>query len=530
MNSHRSWSDFRCFCVIVLIALAMAIGAVAQPAPSAKNIVLIVADDLDVASLNTMISAGMMPKLQHYIISRGASFTEAFVSDARGCPSRFSLLRGQYFHNFRPSDGRCGVAVVEDGSTLATWLRTAGYRTALIGRYNDGYGYTDINRDGVVDGKDATYVPPGWENWQAFVFPAGPGWTPPAVTAWWENANMYNYSVNDNGVIVRYGSAESAYQTDVLANRAADYISQQAGGNKPFFLLLAGTAPHVEVFPDVTTVDEYQDAWRWDIRPAVRHTSTTPFPLPTPVSFNEADVSDKPAWMQAKPQLTSTDITNLTKQYQHRLASLRAVDDMIGKVGLALETAGQLSNTVLIFTSDNGWLMGQHRLAAKMLGYEESIRVPLYISLADGPKTIQAMVTQLDITATIAGLAGVQPGLQVDGVSLVPLIQQPAQPWRKRLLIESWAPRSDVALGPFDVPAFLAVRTSPEAPNVPSQLYLLSIDRFVEFYDLPSDPAELTNLGADPSPGRAKQRGVHSSWMNLLRTCNAGSCQAYEFQ
>jgi arylsulfatase A-like enzyme len=494
-------------------------------AETRPNIVLIMTDDLDTGSIQTMIDAGMMPNLQQYVIERGATFSQSFAVNGHGCPSRQTLFQGRYAHNSGSGPGVCSVENFDDSSTLATWLRTAGYRTALVGRYLDGYGYMDINRDGTVNLDDARYIPPGWDNWQAIVFSGIP---PKTAVQWYENANMYNYNMNDHGQLIDYGTGPAVYQTDVIANRAVNYISGAASGSTPFFLMVAGTAPHVETSPDPRTINEYQDAWRWDIRPAQRHLNSVAFQLPRPPSFNESndDIGDKPLWVQALPLLTGQDISNLTQQYRNRLASLRAVDDLVGGLCRALTDAGEFENTVILITSDNGWHYGQHRLSHKRTAYEEAIRVPLFIS-SGGKKTVAALVTNVDLAPTIVDLAGIGQGRRMDGVSFLPLLKQPDLPWRKRFLLEN---DSLNPMGVFAVPPYSGIRTGPNALQTPNECYVMYTNGEVEFYDLAIDPYAQTSLHADPSPLRIQQRAILNQQLSSLKNCKLGSCQALEFQ
>jgi arylsulfatase A-like enzyme len=392
----------------------------------------------------------------------------------------------------------------------------------------DGYGYTDVNRDGVINHSDAIHVPPGWDDWQAFVLPFPMLGRGGQVSVWWDNPNQYNYWVSDNGIVVPYGSDPEDYQTDVLAARAENYIGRSVGfGDSPFFLVVAPGAPHVECFPDQGTTDEYTDAWRWDVRSAPRHAGSVSLPLPASPNFNELDVTDKPAWIQEKALLTTQDISYLTRQYQDRLASLRAVDDLVGRLASALHAVGKYESTVLIFTSDNGWFYGEHRLSSKNTPHEESIRVPLYISLK-GPATEPALVTNIDLAPTIAALAQARPSRAVDGVSLTPLLAKPGQRWRSRALIESSACGDGTE--PFAVPDYAAVRTGSTTVNVPNQLYVSYLDGAKEFYDMAVDTHQTMSLHNDLSPDRQQQRQIHEGWLAKLRTCGNGSCQKLEFK
>lgn len=531
---------------LMLMALALcgltfgARPSVVVRAQTKPNIVFILTDDLDVGSLTTMLAAGLMPNLQQYVVGPGLTFSNSFISNGHGCPSRGTFYNGLYYHNWHAIDDNCSVASFTDTNTLAVWLHNAGYQTALIGRYLDGYGYTDINHDGVVNMQDVRYVPPGWDNWQAFVFPYYDSDYPPSTFPYpYENANMYKYRINDNGTVVSYGKSAQDYQVDVIAQRAANYIIGARGAAAPLFMLVAPTAPHVEVDQELgapsSPLASQQDSpalsyhafWKADIRPAPRYVGSVTFSVPRPPSFNEADVSDKPLWVQEKPLLDSTDITNLTRQYQDRLASLRAVDDLVGTVAQALAATGRLQNTTFLFSSDNGWFYAQHRLSGKLAAYEEAARVPLYISGPgiSGPLTTTAQVTNVDWAPSIAQLAGTTPGAPVDGVSFVPLLTQPDQPWRNRYLLDNVA--SNVSI--FSVPTYDAVRAAPSAAETPNETYVRYADGEGEFYDDTADPYQLSNLWLDSSSIRVQQRKILNQQLAELKSCGGGSCQTLEF-
>ena len=267
-------------------------------------------------------------------------------------------------------------------------------------------------------------------------------------------------------------------------------------------------APHVELcgnipFEWASGNISFSDMWKLTIRPADRHSDTSILPSLDDVmaaSFNEEDFDDKPRWMSDKaspkyrPLLTEEDIDALRKQYKDRLASLRAVDDLIGRVVAELVDVGELDNTVIIFTSDNGMLSGEHRLTQKKFAYEESIRVPLVIATPwlSGPQTINAMALNNDLAPTIADLAGasIPTSFEVDGRSLVALLntQEQAAWQRKRFLVEHWETR-DSTLG---IPTYYAVRDK-------RYLYVHWLDKFKsrEFYpglDTPSGADQLYNF------------------------------------
>jgi arylsulfatase A-like enzyme len=491
------------------------VGVAAVPSAAARpNVVVVMADDLDSRSYGRLLRLGLLPSVETALVERGVTFRNSFVTNPLCCPSRATFLTGQYSHNNRvlsnaPPNG--GVLRLDDRSTLATWLRAAGYRTSMVGKYLNYYGLADMTRDGATDVRDALYVPPGWDDWQALVDPS--------------TYLMYQYTINDNGRLVTYGDAPADYQTDVLAARAARFIdASEAADGVPFFLAVFTSAPHNELWPTIPA-DTYQDLWPWSIRPAPRHAGSVTLDLPPTPSFNEADLGDKPPWLRAHPLLTAEDVAYARRKYQDRLAATRAVDDLVGTVVQALVRNDELQTTVLVFTSDNGYLIGEHRLPEKLYAYEESIRVPLVVAVPGGPAgNAGQLVLNNDLAPTIAEMAGATPALAVDGRSFLPLLDDPArEPWRKRFLVEHWAVDSD-PMGLHDAPDYAAVRT-------PSLTYVEYDDGVGsrEFYDSAVDPFQLTSLHADTSPTRVYQMSVLAGWLATLRACGRGTCQGVEF-
>jgi N-acetylglucosamine-6-sulfatase len=259
----------------LILALAMLLAApitaamqeaspAASPAvtPSAErpNVVLIVTDDLDARSVEAM------PAVRSLLHEQGVRFTNAFASTPLCCPARVSILRGQYVHNHGvlSNGGPYGGFTTfrrrgGEDSTVATWLQAAGYRTALLGKYLNGY----------PEEADPTYVPPGWDEWYAFA-----GGT----------SGFYaDYELNENGRLVPYGSAPGDYSTDVLSAKATEFIERTTTADQPFFLYLAPYAPHAPRLPAPRHADTFADVQ-----------------VPRSPAFNEADVSDKPGWVGSR--------------------------------------------------------------------------------------------------------------------------------------------------------------------------------------------------------------------------------------
>lgn len=502
---------------VYLLALLLAISS-SSVVSAQPNLVVVLADDLDAQSLTTALANGLMPNLNQYIVGKGLTFTESFVTDAICCPSRATLLTGRYSHNHGVRSNIAptgGVGLFADSSTLATWLQGGGYFTSYIGKYLNGYGGVDVTGDGLVTADDLKYIPPGWNDWRVLL-----GQT---------TYHMWNYSLNLNGVIVRYGETEAEYQTDVLADQAINAMVRHhnVAPTKPLFLLVAPVAPHVEKGLGVV-VNSYDDFWKFTIRPAPRHAGSVTLALPQPPSFNELDMTDKPAWVQGLPYMTPTDIAVLETQYRNRLESLRAVDDLIGRVVGALAAYGMLPNTALVFTSDNGYMLGEHRTAQKESAYEESIRVPLFVrtpATVTIPSSSAALVLNTDLAPTMLELAGVTPGMPPDGTSFVPLLTAPSSVWRRRFIIE----HVGSAGATTRPPTYDAIRTSVAVSPAPKMLYVEYADGTVEFYALQLDPYERTSLHDDQTLLRVQQRALLSSWLGQLRACVGAGCHTLEF-
>ncbi len=482
----------------------------ADPRP---NVVVILTDDLDVGLLQTMFDLDLAPNIEQYMVREGTSFKNSFVANSLCCPSRATMLTGQYSHNngvfgAGPLEEHGGVDALDDVSTLATWLHASGYRTGHVGKYLNGYG---TRLDDTTPSFQQDYVPPGWDHWQALIGTS--------------TYRMFNYNINESrdGVqrFVRYkDEIPENYQTTVLTHRAVSFIedAQQRGG--PFYLQVMTLAPHAEVN------SEHDERWDFSIRHDPQDDIDKPDQLAMIRSVTPPFLDD-PSWdfiTQESPSyvrkfaLTEQDIGNLTRFYRERLAAMLAVDDMVGDVVQTLSDRGILDNTVIVFTSDNGWAWGQHRLVGKQLAYDEAIRVPLYIRMPTRVRrTVSRMVVNADLAPTIAELTGTPPDLWIDGRSLVPFLTDdaPVVPWRRRLLVEHWAQTSHI-------PSYAALRTR----------RFLYVDYFDsapaagELYDLEVDPFELTNLHAVPEYQNVVR--TLAGQLAAMRGCALGSCQQIE--
>jgi N-acetylglucosamine-6-sulfatase len=437
--------------------------------PAAQpNIVFIMTDDQDVGTLQ------YMPRLQELLVGQGTTFENAFVTSSLCGPSQLTSLTGQYtvnhgvLNNLYPSGGFFKFqdlstdgdpATQGDESTLATWLDDAGYNTARIGKYVVSYPI------------DSTYIPPGWDEW--------------FHTGSFGGARYFDYAVNDNGQLVQYGSAPEDYVTDVLTAEALDFIDRaEANDAQPFFLTFTPGAPHGDRARNGPPV------------PAPRHADMfAGAQAPRTPSFNEADISDKPPPVGTAPLLTAAQIAAIDSEYQKRLEALQAVDEGVGRIVEALAARGELDDTYLVYTSDNGYHLGQHRFpGSKFQVYEEDIRVPLLIR---GPG-VEAGVTRdqlavnIDLAPTMARWAGAAPDRVMDGQSLTPLLGEGGEDrnWRKDFLVEKYNHLPPDQNG--DV--IKALRTEHE-------VYVEYASGPRELYDLRTDPYQLQNVYATADPG-----------------------------
>jgi len=447
------------------------------------NIVFIVTDDLDVESTS------YMPKLQAFVAKVGVSFGNSFASNPVCCPSRVAMLRGQYSHNSQIwTNGRGNNSCFDDfrtagheASTVATWLKAAGYRTSLVGKYLNRYPTT---RSGTVI---ESYIPPGWDDW--FV----------VFNADFNSDSYFEYMANDNGRRMTFGRSDTDYETDVVAARATAFLRTNAG-QAPLFLWVATTAPHA---PN---------------EPARRHLyAHADKRAPRSPNFNEGDLGDKPRWYRDNlPLLTANDVTDLDGTYKRRVETLQAVDDLIERLLLALDAAGQLGNTYLFFTSDNGYMSGNHRFpSGKDAPYEESIRVPLFVRGPGVPAgvTLPHDVSNVDLAPTLAELGQAQAPPFVDGRSLAPLLTAtptPLSSWRQDLLLEH------EPADPNGLPSWFALRT-------PREKYVdYPANAEEEYYDLVNDPFENDSRHRQLDAAR---RAQFRSRIAQLRNCAGATCR-----
>jgi N-acetylglucosamine-6-sulfatase len=480
--------------VVVLVGAVMSAAAFAgaganaqgtsSAASSRPNILLVLTDDL---AWNLV---KYMPHVQQ-MRRQGVTFGRYFVTDSLCCPSRSSIFTGRFPHDtgvFTNGGADGGFNVFhsrgEEASTFAARLQSGGYLTGMMGKYLNGY------RPGAkVDGK-AAYIPPGWNEWDV----AGNGYP------------EFNYTLNENGTLVRYRNAPSDYLTDVLATKGAAFVDRAAAQHKPFLLEIATFAPHGPYTPAPRDANDFPG-----------------LVAPRSPAFDEADISDKPPWLANHPVLTPAQLSNIDTSFRKRAQAVEAVDDLLAKLQSQLARNGQLANTYIVFSSDNGYHMGDHRLTpGKQTAFETDIRVPLIVT---GPKvphgvTRNQLTSNIDLYPTFVRIGKKSVPPSVDGRSLLPLLaKKPPKVWRNAVLVEHHGPNTN----PSDPDRPAAGSGNPvtyEAIRTPTSTYVEYVTGDHEYYDLAKDPYELANRASTLST--AEQQRLHSTLV-ALQSCHSGA-------
>ncbi|MDP9866075.1 arylsulfatase A-like enzyme [Streptosporangium brasiliense] len=361
-------------------------------------------------------------------------------------------------------------------STLGTWMKSAGYRTGLMGKYLNHY------PGGVAA---PTYVPPGWDDWAV------------PVTRLYDE---YDYTLNENGLLTAHGSAPEDYLTDVLSQKAGAFVSRQ--GTEPFFLYLAPVAPHNPANYAPRHADAFAGAT-----------------APRPPSFDQPDVSAEPRWLSSRPRFSARAIEGIDERYRRRMRAMLGVDDMVGALIGTLRATGKLDDTYIFFGSDNGFHLGQHRLAhGKTTPFEESIKVPL---VARGPGiqaggAIGELCANVDLAPTFAELGGAQLPDFAEGRSMVPLLRgRTPAPWRQNVLLEFYRPTSQASARQTPVPAYQGMRTA-------RNTFVRYSTGEYQLYDLVKDPYQLHNLAAKVPPSVITQ---FDRQLDALTACSGANCR-----
>jgi N-acetylglucosamine-6-sulfatase len=427
-----------------LVAASFPLARAASPAlPSRPNIVFILTDDQRWDEMQ------YMPIVQSQLRANGVTFSNGFVSNPLCCPARATILTGRYSgHNGVWSNRQKDFGgwptfrdLGDENHTIATVLHSAGYHTGLIGKYMNEY-------------DDPSWVPVGWDTWDALT-----------------KLDYYGPTESVQGSEVTFPDYQ--YQTDVIGQQAVNFIHDAPDG-QPLFLYWAPHAPHLPSTPlasDKGSLASSLHPWR-------------------PPSYNEASVSDKPWYIQREPLWPTSKQQHWDQVREDMYESLIDVDRWIGNILNALQSEGRLSNTLLVFTSDNGFMLGEHRRTGKVVPYEESIRVPWVVrwDAAGFPErggSDSHLMLNTDFATTFAHVAGTSMG-DTDGLDFAALAASPSSSWRTNFLIEHGGTTNGHGATGL---TYCGVRTQ-------NYTYAQYWNGFEELYDLNRDPGELTNVAS----------------------------------
>jgi arylsulfatase A-like enzyme len=525
-----------CLCLAAVGLFAAGAGAAQRP-----NIVVIQTDDQAQNEFDRRFRdlydnwRPIMPKTMKLMRDKGITFAQYMTPFPLCAPSRASLWSGRYAQNhgvIRIGGARGGWQAYQSNpimyENLPVWLQRAGYETAHFGKFMNNYGGPDDPAE--------TIVPPGWDHW---------------VSDATDNSTreFYGYRQNVDGTITPrmgwpyydmdggrdpdgcpwLGISVCNYHTDSMSMQAEDLIRDS--GPDPFFIQVDYHTPHGDSRPPIGP------------EPAVRHYDTAlRTPGPRPKGFNERDISDKPAYLQeadATAPLKKNEITQLATEYRKSIEALRSVDDGVGGIIRALRETGKLSNTYVIFTSDNGFFTGQHRITrGKLLPYEPALRVPFVIrgpGIKPKTRSFEPVANQ-DIAPTLIRLAGARAALNIDGRSMIRFWQDPKRRSRRPILLSSY--QQITRLIPGDYPddpqsttttrkgATISVK-SPDQNYVGIRLgpykYIRYENGESELYVLRNDPAELDNRASDPRYRRVIR--YLDRQLETLRGCKGQTCR-----
>lgn len=515
------------FATALVAFVLLTLPGLAQAAPR-PSFVVIQTDDQSVEQFNgTWIDSNgrrhlIMPNVVRLLRQQGIRFSSYLTPAPLCAPSRASLLSGNYAHNHGVLSTAATSGWVAYRSrmiyeeNLPVWLQRAGYRTAHFGKFLNRYEETGTPADGVV--------PPGWDHWSS-------DYTGNA-------SNYYGYTQNEDGVSTGpfgdplYGPdggrdpIDCPWLAPTLCNYSSDRISLAAvdeiesAGNQPFYVQLDYNTPHGDPRPPIGP------------EPATRHIdSATATPRPYVRGFNERDVSDKPSHVQEVAPLEPRDAMFIRRYNIKSIEALRSVDEAVGWIVEALRDSGRLNDTYVVFTSDNGYFLGQHRYSrGKLLPYEPAIEVPMVIR---GPgikrgSTSGELVANQDIAATFLNLAGARAARRFDGRSMAPFWRDPSRRSRRAVLLSSYS-----LLPPVAATSDSGATTSSGTGVVNYTGVRIGPYKYIEYesgewelYDLRRDPAELHNKALMRS--WTQVRLYMRSVLRDMRGCRAAECRAIQ--
>jgi len=493
---------FMVLAVIAVLPFSTKTKAVNPP----PNILIILTDDQRV---DTMWA---MPKTREILGSIGVTFTDASVSTPLCCPSRTGFFSGGYFtrntgilNNLFPNGGAVKFGEV-DNKALPGRLQKSGYQTGLFGKYLNEYPSVQTKSPD----EPWPYIPPGWssftissesnspKNW--FTFPIVKGTSLPFTAKKGAKSTITNTYIND-------------YFTGELLS----FVEKSKTEGNPFFAMLSTHGPHGPSYYPAEDEGKFEDY------------------VHNPPSFSEADLSDKPQYV--RDEMLEFNATKNTEVYRNMLRSLQPIDRSVEKIMQKLTELDLLSNTLVVFTADNGYMWGEHYLTAKGVPYEESIRVPLivyYPGARNGVTDNSFVYANLDLAATVQELAGIFP--KTDGKSLVPLLLDENTSWRNEIYSEWFKGGSNGNTSSWSLVKQRAINGKEfklvEYQSGEKEFYSLSDDRY-ELENKIFDPKYATRIKS-LSEKLAQKKGLSISFSNttsgILPTAKVGVPYYFKFE
>jgi arylsulfatase A-like enzyme len=494
------------------------------PASKRPNIVLIMTDDMRADELR------WMPRTRRLLGAAGVRFANAFAPHPVCCPARASTVTGQYTHNHGVYAVRkpWGFHSLDDSKTLAVWLKRADYHPLFLGKYLNGYGTQRPPDDSAPN--STRYVPPGWSDWRAAIG----GGLPPGHPMTGGTYRYYDMTLNVNGRLVPSGGQ---YSTTLLGDHTVDMIHDWAPKPKPFFLWANYVAPHYGGPKEPDDPKPFVAAGGRKIRvvtPAVTDRVRDKFDdIIRPRTLKrraEKNVADKPVYIRNRAPLSAKHWAAITESARQRAESLRLVDAQVARTVRALRASGELGNTIIAFTSDNGYFLGEHRMGqGKILPYEPSLRVPV---LVRGPGIPRGDVRRdpfllIDFAPTFLAVAGAEASIPIDGQSMLQIAREGDRGWRRGVLTETGPRRVTITVdgerrsvvlprGTADPRFSVGIRTA-------RYLYVEHANDERELYDLRRDPGQLTNRFGAPAYREVQAHLART--LRGLRDCVGAECR-----
>jgi N-acetylglucosamine-6-sulfatase len=459
--------------------------AAADLAVTPPNIVLVLTDDL---AWNLVQYMPQVKKLQQ----DGMTFTNYTVTDSLCCPSRSSILTGNFPHDTGVftnggADGGFGAftSLGNESRTFAAALQGVGYQTSLMGKYLNGYLPAD------TQGGTQPYVPAGWTDWRV----AGNGYP------------EYNYDLNENHTVVHYGDSPADYLTDVLSRKGSAFIGRSVTAGTPFLLEISTFAPHGPFTPAAEDLTDFPG-----------------LTAPRTPAFNKLP-ANAPSWLAGNEPLTTAEKDKIDADFRKRAQSVQAVDRLIGNLRATLQAKGIAENTYLVFTSDNGFHMGEYRLTnGKQTAFDTDVRVPLIVAgpgVAPGSSRPE-IVQNIDLAPTFQRIGGTTVGSTVNGRSLLPLLNgDAAAGWRNASLIEHHGPNQLA-----DDPDLQSLRNGNpityEALRTATYTYVEYSNGEREYYNRVDDPYQLNNIAGQLTATRLA--ALHGALRGLVDCHTHSDC------